>query len=133
MDKQYEEHIQHKFDSYCRTVLRNAARDYFDELRRRETHEVPLEECWELPYTVDRYLGDTQVYKVFDAEIPITDSSIAEALDALSNDNRIIVLAAYCMGLPDRVVADRLHLVRRTVAYRRLSTISKLRSLLKNE
>ena len=130
MDKQREDRIQHVFDSFCRRVLKNAANDYYDEIGRRSKHEVPLEDCWILPLSLDSYFDDAQIYTVFDTEIPITNCLIIDALNTLSVENRVIVLAACCIGLPDRIVAERLHLVRRTVAYRKARAISELRRVL---
>lgn len=130
MENQREDRIKHVFDSFCRRVLKNAANDYYDEIRRRSKHEIPLEECWDLPNTLDRYFDDAQVYYVFGMKVPITNCSVVDALNALSADNRVIVLASCCIGLPDRVVAERMHLVRRTVAYRKARALSELRRVL---
>lgn len=132
MDKLKETRLRHAFDSYCKKVLRNAANDYYDEITRRHRHEVLLEDCRDIPYTTDLYFREAYVYRVFDAEIPISDHALADALNTLSSDNRTIVLASYCMGLPDRVVAEQLNLVRRTVAYRRSKALLELRGWLSN-
>lgn len=133
MDKQYEDRIQHVFDSYCRRVLKNAANDYYDEVERKGKHEILLEECWNTPYSFDRYTIDAHVYRVFGEDVVIENCAVVEALNTLPADNRLIVLAAYCVGLPDRVVAERMHLIRRTVAYRKARTLSELRRMLKDE
>ena len=50
-----------------------------------------------------------------------------------SEENRIIILAACVIGLPDRVIAERLHLVRRTLTYRKAKLLDELRRLLSDE
>lgn len=133
MDKERDEHLQHVFDSFCKRVLRNAASDYYDSLESRRKHEVLLEDYWRIPHTVDHYVIDSAVYHVMGEDIRFTDSSIIAALNSLSEENRIIVLATCVMGLPDRVIAEQLHLVRRTLTYRKAKLLSELRRLLSSE
>ncbi|HGL5936194.1 TPA: sigma-70 family RNA polymerase sigma factor, partial [Clostridioides difficile] len=38
-----EKTIEHQFDSFCKTVLRNYARDIYDENKRRNDYLVSLE------------------------------------------------------------------------------------------
>ena len=133
LDKERDEHLQHVFDSFCKRVLRNAANDYYDSLESRRKHEVLLEDYWRIPHTVDHYVIDSAVYHVMGEDIWFTDSSIIAALNSLSEENRIIVLATCVMGLPDRVIAEQLHLVRRTLTYRKAKLLSELRRLLSSE
>lgn len=133
LDKQLEERVQHVFDSYCKRVLKNAANDYYEEVARRSKHEILLEDCWGLPCTRDQYSCDARVYQVFGVDIPIVDGAVVDALEELPPTSQIIVLASCCVGLPDRVVAERLNLVRRTVAYRRSRALLELRRILSNE
>lgn len=133
MDKERDEHLRHVFDSFCKRVLRNAANDYYDSLESRRKHEVLLEDYWRIPHTVDHYVTDSTVYHVMGEDIQFTDSSIIAALNSMSEENRIIVLAACVIGLPDRVIAEQLHLVRRTLTYRKAKLLSELRRLLSSE
>lgn len=133
LDKEQGEHLQHVFDSFCKRVLRNAANDYYDSIESRRKHEVLLEDYWMVPHTVDRYVIDCAVYRVLGEDIQFTDASIIAALNSLSEENRIIILAACVIGLPDRVIAERLHLVRRTLTYRKAKLLDELRRLLSDE
>jgi DNA-directed RNA polymerase specialized sigma24 family protein len=121
------ESIQHVFDGYCKRVLQNAASDYFEALGRRKDREVLIDDYGGLPGTVDQYPCDIHVYRVFDTEVTITSYTVVEALNALPLDRRQIVLAACCVGLPDRIVADRMQLVRRTVTYRKAKALEEMR------
>lgn len=85
-----------------------------------------------MPYFIDHYPMEEHVYHVFGMDIPIYNCALIEALNMLPAESRVIVLAAYCAELPDRVIADNLHLVRRTVSYRRLRALEKLRQQLEN-
>lgn len=119
------------FDSYCKRVLRNAANDYYAELSRRQSHEVPLEHDSTPPIaTRDEYFYENYVFRVFDAGVAICNPDLLDALYSLSDTSRLIVLAVHCVGMSDREVADRLDLVRRTVAYRRQQALRSLRRYL---
>lgn len=133
LDNEHDEHLQHVFDSFCKRVLRNAANDYFDYVGSRRKYEVLLEDCWSVPYTVDRYVIESAVYRVLGEDIRFTDSSIIAALNALSEESRTIILAACVMELPDRVIAEHLHMVRRTLTYRKAKLLSELRGRLSDE
>lgn len=51
--------VRHQFDSFCRKVLREEARNYLRDLMRRAAHEVSLselsEEQMERLYVPDKY------------------------------------------------------------------------------
>lgn len=122
--------MQHLFNSYCRKVLQNAANDYYDSLIRRRKRETLIDDCGSLPIVTDTYDVDSTTYIVFGEEVKFTDPSIVDVLNQLTEDGRTIVLAAYVLDLPDRVIAERLHMVRRTVAYRRLHLLQDVREAL---
>ena len=129
MDIKGEEHVRHMFDSFCRKVLQNAASDYYDSISRRRKHEILLDDYWNLPYTLDKYSLDQEVYEVLGESIMFTDASIIAALNSLSAEGRTIVLAACVCDLPDREIAERLNMVRRTLTYRKSKLIKELRGL----
>ena len=62
----HEEHKRHTFDSFCKKVLKNEARDYYDELKRQREHEVFFSELsaqeMEMLFVLDDY--STNYFKV---------------------------------------------------------------------
>lgn len=133
LDIKREEHVRHMFDSFCRRVLLNAANDYFDSLSRRRKHEVLIDDYRSIPYTVDTYSLDQETYDVLGESVMFTDPSIILVLNSLPAESRTIVLAACVCGLPDREIAERLNLVRRTLTYRKAKLIKELRRVLADE
>ena len=79
---------------------------------------------------MDKYSLDQEVYEVLGERIVFTDASIITALNSLSAEGRTIVLAACVCDLPDREIAERLNMVRRTLTYRKSKLIKELRGLL---
>ena len=133
MDEHQSEHVRHVFDSYCRHVLKNAANDHYDKVNCRNKYFTPLEDCWDVPSAVDTYVFARMTYRVLGEEIQFTDEDIIRILNSLSEENRLIVLAACVCELPDRVIAEHLHMVRRTLTARKNRLLMELRRLFSYE
>lgn len=113
--------VRRQFDSFCRKVLREEARDYIRELMRRAAHEVSLselsEEQMERLYVLDEYPSEAIHFHVQGYDVAINNEKLADALTALPDDKRDIVLLAYFLDMSDQEIADKLNMVRRTVQY----------------
>jgi RNA polymerase sigma factor (sigma-70 family) len=137
MKPQNNNHVRHEFDSYCKKVLKGAARNYFAKQRRRGEKEVPLSglSASELSglVTFDVYPIDTTVFDVQGEQVGILNGDLADALAKLSGERRDIVLLSFFMGLTDEEIAKRMDIVRRTVAYRRAATLRELKKIMEGE
>ena len=133
----HEEHKQHAFDSFCKSLLKNEMRDYFRELKNRAKREVNFSELSEQElaqlFTMDEYFKVTYSFNVLGKDIIVSDNRIAEALKTLSADRRDIILLSYFLDMTDEEIAERLNLVRRTVAYRRASTLKQLKKFMEGQ
>jgi len=58
---------------------------------------------------------------------------MAEALAALPEDKRRIVLLYYFLGMNDREISEMLNIVRETVQYRRTSALKQLKQFLEGK
>lgn len=129
-----EEHKEHTFDSFCKKILKHEARDYYKHLQYRREHEISLSELSgeELEQFVvwDRYFEDTYLFEVMGFEIAVADELLAEALKSLPQDRLDIILLSYFLGMSDPEIAEHLNLVRRTVAYRRTSSLQTLKKFM---
>ena len=126
--------VRHQFDSFCRKVLREEARDYIRELMRRSAHEVSLselsEEQMERLYVLDEYPSEAIHFDVQGYDVAINNEKLADALTTLPDDKRDIVLLAYFLDMSDQEIADKLNMVRRTVQYRRTSSLEEMKQRL---
>lgn len=127
-------HIQHVFDTFCKKVLRNKTRDYQDELARKRKKEIPFSE---LPVEVmeqlsvsDSYFKEDKTFGVLNHSVYIDNEELADAIASLPNDVRNIILLSYFLDMSDYEIARALNMVRRSVAYRRTSTLKLLRELM---
>lgn len=129
-----QEHIRHQFDCFVKTVLYNELRKYMNEIKAHgkrvtvftelPTAQLPSLAVW------DDYPSDHHHYVVQEDDIIIDDDLLADALDKLSDTNRSIILLAYCLGMSDRMISERLNLARRQVQRLRIRSREELRKRL---
>lgn len=123
--------VRHQFDSFCKKVLREEARDYFKQLARRSEQEASLselsEEQLERLYVLDEYPSDATLFDVQGYRVAVSNEKLADALSALPDDQRDIVLLSYFLDMTDQEIADKLDMVRRTVQYRRTSSLKEMK------
>lgn len=129
-----EEHKEHTFDSFCKKILKHEARDYYKHLQYRREHEISFSglsgEELEQFAVWDRYFEDTYRFEVMGFEVAVADELLGEALKSLPQDRLEIILLSYFLGMTDPEIAGRLNLVRRTVAYRRTSSLQDLKKFM---
>jgi len=137
MNPNHEEHKRHSFDSYCKKVLKRKALDYHREAKRRSEREITFSQmsAQELARlaTTDEYFNDEYVFSVLGENVGISDVDLAEALNTLPTDRREIVLMSYFFDMTDKEIADKLNIARRTVAYRRTSSLRELKKFMESE
>lgn len=77
--------------------------------------------------TYDIYPCEYTAFPVGDEVIPIKDDALADALNALSQDQRDILLMYWFLQMADREIGERLNLPRRTVNRRRQRAYKQLK------
>lgn len=122
--------VQRQFDSFCKKVLREEARDYIRHYVWLSKHEEPLSllsEETRLCY-IDQYPSNYERFKVLGYSIAISDDRLTVALCELSNRRREIVLLSYFMDMTDREISERLRMKRYTVQRERKRALSELKN-----
>ncbi len=123
--------VRHQFDSFCKKILREEARDYIRELSRLAEHEVSFSELsedqMERLCVLDEYPSEQYHFDVQGHHVEIRDDRLAEALSSLSDEQREFVLLSYFLDMSDREIGEKLNMVRCTVQRRRTSSITKMR------
>jgi len=135
--RNHEEHIEHSFDSYCKRCLKRNALDLQRKDRQRREREVTISELSvsELAglAAADEYFTDEYVFDILGESVGVKDCELGEALTALPADRRDIILMSYFFDMTDKEIAEHLKMARRTVAYKRTSTISELKKIMESE
>jgi len=136
MKKQHDKQkIPHGKQKFCKSVLHNEACNAHEEIRRRRVREVTfsnlaLHEERQL-YTVDKYFQDEEAEPSYQmAGKEITPKLLLEAIRALPEERRKIVLLYYFEGLTDIEIGKQLNISRSTVQYRRTSSFEQLKKYL---
>ena len=130
----YYEHKQHAFDSFCKKVLKCEAYNGYREISRRQSREVAFselpEDSMEQLASYDRYPWEYTSFPVGGDVILIEDDRLAEALNALPQDGRDILLMYFFLDMADREIAKRMNMARRTVKARRQKAYRLLKELM---
>lgn len=132
MNNFFEKHKQHTFDCYCKRILKNEMRDYYDELNRRRRHEISFSELTakelEQLSAYDTYFANEQhVFNVLGNNVFVSNETIAEALKSLPQNKRDIILLSYFLDMTDDEIGKQFNLIRSTVQYRRTSILKELK------
>ena len=145
----HAEHKQHAFDSFCKKVLKCEACNGYREISRRKKHSIPFselpEDAMEQLAAYDRYPWEYNTFILGGDVILIENDLLADALNALPQDNRDILLMYWFLELADREIgerlslsrktadreiAERMNLARRTINNRRLKSYRLLKELM---
>lgn len=131
------EHKQHTFDSYCKRSIKNEAMNAYTQLRKRSQREVSLSELPEDAMVqlgvYDHYSWEYTTFPVGGAVILIEDDRLAEALLALSQEDRDIFMMHWFLNMVDREIAEYMGMARRTVNTRRQKAYRLLKELMGGE
>ena len=135
-DRHYE-HKQYTFDSYCKKVLKCEACNGYRQISRHQKRFTSLEELSEAEMAqlavYDRYPWEYTTFPVGGAVILIEDDRLAEALNALPQDGRDILLMYFFLDMADREIAEYMNMARRTVNTRRQKAYRLLKELMGGE
>lgn len=130
--------IESRFDSFCKTVMKNYARDWYRAKRRRGANEVLFSELPDgaliEPIHIDR-MDSLERHRFDDLgrTVSIEDDNLAWALSALSQRKRQIILLSYFFGMTDQQIGVRLNVVRSTIQATRTKALREMRELLETQ
>lgn len=130
-----QEQTKHQFDSFCKVIARNTARNCYKTKERRGKKETTITDLSEKEMrqlkTMDNYFNNEFSFDVHGIEVVVQGETLSEAITCLSTKRRNIILLYYFIGLNDRQISELLNLLQRTVNNNRLTSLKKLNDLLK--
>ena len=92
-----------QFDHFCKLVLRNEAKSYLSEMKRRRDREVSLGSLSQTDldklFTVDHYPSDSFIFPAYGCELQISDGLVAEAFATLPSMEQSILILHCVMEL----------------------------------
>ena len=110
----YEKTIEHQFDSFWKTVMRNFARDIYDENKRRNERLISLEaltmaELSQLSI-FDDYDSNYIIMASYNYDIRIEDVLIAQAIGKLTKRKQDIILLSFFLSMTNADIATLMEL-----------------------
>lgn len=130
----YEKTIEHQFDSFCKTVLRNQVRNIYEDNKRWQSRFISLEALTPTDLarlcSFDSYQAESIFFSTFDYEIPIENIIVAQALEYLSKRRQDIILLSYFLDMTEMDIATLMNLAQSTVHYHKQNALEELRKFM---
>lgn len=131
--EQFMEHIEYAFNTFCKVVLRNAARNAYHDLERKQKYEISLDylmsETPFEPFTTDSYFEQYEPtnFVVKGQEIIVVSERLANALSNLPEQRCAVLLMYFFLGYTDTEIGKEYGRSRSTANYWKLSALKNLR------
>lgn len=134
--------IQQRHDSFCKTVLKNKAknlyRDYIRSERGKNVEGVETVKLGDNYYNgscgigyVDKYPYESREFHTNGYKVTIRDSRLSNAIDNLSEKDQSIVLLYYVLELTEREIGKIVSLAPSTVNRRKKMALKLLEQYIK--
>ena len=129
-----KERIQHQYDALAKKTLVGEAKSHRRTLAKREVTFSDLSES-ELAqlFTTDEYESDYFRFQVSGFDVLVKNELLAEALNALPERKRDIILLSYFLDMSDAEIGELLNVVRTTVFRHRKSALAKIKQYLEGK
>jgi len=131
-----KESVCHKFDSYCKKVLRNTVIKYINEVLYLSKHEVNFSDLPPNVYpmsTNDEYFLQSRSFETSIGSIIVNDPNIAETIPDLPDIQREIILLYYIAEKTDKEIGEILKMPRSTVRDNRYAAIKFLKKIMEDK
>ena len=119
------------FDSFCKTVIRNEARNIKKQYARLRERQVSLTELPESALTSfqakNTSIENSEVFLALGMELLVENLDVAEAIHQLSEPKRKIILLYYFAGFNDREIGEVIGMSVGGVWYQRRKAEEELR------
>lgn len=114
-----KERIQHQYDALAKKTLVGEAKSHRRTLAKRAAREVTFSDLSESElaqlFTTDEYESDYFRFQVSGFDVLVKNELLAEALNALPERKRDIILLSYFLDMSDAEIGELLNVVRTTV------------------
>ena len=111
-----KERIQHQYDALAKKTLVGEAKSHRRTLAKRAAREVTFSDLSESElaqlFTTDEYESDYFRFQVSGFDVLVKNELLAEALNALPERKRDIILLSYFLDMSDAEIGELLNVVR---------------------
>ena len=123
--------LRHRYDAFCKAVLRNEAKDYLREMGQQRDREKSLDALTQQELdklsTVDYYPSDSYVFSSHGYDLLIDNELVAEAFASLPQQEQSILILHCVLDLADGDIGSLMGMSRSAVQRHRTSTLKQLR------
>lgn len=96
----------------------------FSELSEKELSQL---------YVMDEYATDYYLFQVMGYDVEVKNDLIGEALKALPEKKRNIILLSYFMDMSDAEIGELMNLVRTTIYRHRTSSLQQIKKYMEGK
>ena len=126
--------LRHRYDAFCKAVLRNEAKDYLREMGQQRDREKSLDALTQQELdklsTVDYYPSDSYVFSSHGYDLLIDNELVAEAFSTLPQMEQSILILHYTLDLVDGEIGNLVGMSRSAVQRHRTKALQELREAL---
>ena len=126
--------LRHRYDAFCKAVLRNEAKDYLREMGQQRDREKSLDALTQQELdklsTVDYYPSDSYVFSSHGYDLLIDNELVAEAFSALPQTEQSILILHCTLDLADSEIGNLVGMSRSAVQRHRTKALQELREAL---
>ena len=126
-----------RFDAYCKTVLRNEAKNYLREQTRQRNRETQFSALSQYEMdklcTVDEYPSDSILFTAYGHALHIRDELVADAFASLPEQEQGILILHCVLELADSEIGSLVGMSRSAVQRHRTKALNELQKRLEDE
>ena len=123
--------LRHRYDAFCKAVLRNEAKDYLREMGQQRDREKSLDALTQQELdklsTVEYYPSDSYVFSSHGYDLLSDNELVAEAFASLPQQEQSILILHCVLDLADGEIGSLMGMSRSAVQRHRTSTLKQLR------
>ena len=127
----FRQAVEAQFDCLSKKVIKRAVMKGYRDMKRREKRECSFSDLPDYQQErfgeCDKYESDYTVFNVLGIEVWIENDKLSEALKALTEKKRNIILLSYFMDMADGEIGSLMGMSRSAVQRHRTSTLKQLR------
>ena len=132
-----KETIQHQYDALIKKCLKGETKNHLIELARRAAREMCFSDLSENElskfFVTDTHKSDYFNFEVGGYDIIVKNDLLGEALGALPDKKRKIILMSYFLDMSDDEIGMLLNVVRSTVFRHRKSALVKIKQYMEGK
>lgn len=123
-----------RFDSYCKTVLRNENWAHSRNQNAQRKRQISLDDLSSAElshlYTVDHYPCESTVFSAHGYQLHIESDSVAEAFAVLPELEQSILILRFAQEMTDTEISELMGMSRSAVQRHRTKALQQLREAL---